>query len=116
MPLTLSASEALTLWHQVAVRMLQQAGPDLSARQSAVLLTIYMEEGPHTVRGLSRQLRISKPAITRALDRLSSEGLVERKTDDRDRRSVLIQRTPKGSTFLHDFGEAIRQAAESLDR
>jgi DNA-binding MarR family transcriptional regulator len=114
MPLTLSASDALALWHQVAMRMLQQAGPDLSARQAAVLLTIYMEEGPHTVRGLSRQLRISKPAITRALDRLSGEGLVERKTDDRDRRSVLIQKTQQGETFLRDFGDAIRDAAASI--
>ena len=111
MPLTLSASEALALWHQVAVRMLQQPGPDLSARQAAVLLTIYMDDGPHTVRGLAQQLKISKPAITRALDRLSDEGLVQRKTDDNDRRSVLIQKTDNGHTFLRDFGDAIRQAA-----
>lgn len=114
MPLTLSASQSLALWHQVTVRMLQQSGPDLSARQIAVLLTVYLEDGPHTVRGLAAHLRVSKPAITRAVDRLSAEGLLDRKTDDNDRRSVLIQRTAKGSTFLHDFGEAIRRAGETL--
>lgn len=114
MPLTLSASQSLALWHQVTVRMLQQSGPDLSARQIAVLLTVYLEEGPHTVRGLAANLHVSKPAITRALDRLGDEGLLTRETDDNDRRSVLIQKTLKGSTFLHDFGEAIRLSGENL--
>lgn len=114
MPPTLSASQALALWYQVTVRMLRDSGPDLSARQLAVLLTVYTNEGPHTVRGLATGLGISKPAITRALDRLCEEELLRRKTDDKDRRSVLIQRTIKGSTFLRDFGEAIRETAESL--
>jgi len=114
MPLTLSASESLALWYQVTVRMLRESGPDLSSRQISVLMTVYMDDGPHTVRGLVATLRISKPAITRALDRLCQEGLLIRKTDDKDRRSVLIQKTAKGSDFLRDFGEAIRQTAATL--
>jgi DNA-binding MarR family transcriptional regulator len=94
--------------------MLHLSGPDLSSRQIAVLLSVYMYDGPHTVRGLANELRISKPAITRALDRLCAEGLLRRKTDDKDRRSVLIQKTVKGSTFMHDFGETIRETAENL--
>lgn len=114
MPLTLSASESLALWYQVTVRMLRESGPDLSSRQISVLMTVYMDDGPHTVRGLAATLRISKPAITRALDRLCQKGLLIRKTDDKDRRSVLIQKTAKGSDFLRDFGEAIRQTAATL--
>jgi len=94
--------------------MLRESGPDLSSRQISVLMTVYMDDGPHTVRGLAATLRISKPAITRALDRLCQEGLLIRKTDDKDRRSVLIQKTAKGSDFLRDFGEAIRQTAATL--
>jgi len=59
------------------------------------------------VRGLSEALNISKPAITRALDRLSSLGMVKRKVDEEDRRSVLVQRTVKGSVFLREFGDII---------
>ena len=114
MPLTLSASQSLALWYQVTVRMLRESGPDLSSRQIAVLMTVYMDDGPHTVRGLAAVLRISKPAITRALDRLCREGLLIRKTDDKDRRSVLIQKTVKGSTFLQQIGEAIRETAATL--
>lgn len=115
MPPTLSVDQSLALWYQVTVRMLHIAGPDLSSRQIAVLLRVYMTDGPHTVRGLATALRISKPAITRALDRLCAEGLLRRKTDDKDRRSVLIQKTDKGSTFLRDFSGIIRETAEILD-
>ena len=114
MSLTLSAGQALALWHRVAIDLLQRAGPDLSARQTAVLLTVYLEEKPHTVRGLAADLRVSKPAITRALDRLCADGLLRRKTDDSDRRSVLIQRTVKGSIFLSEFAEAIRRAGAAI--
>jgi len=110
----LSASESLALWYQVTVRMLQEPGPDLSSRQMAVLLTVYMRDDAPTVRGLAAELHISKPAITRALDRLCEEGLLHRKTDDSDRRSVLIQKTSKGTTFVNDFGEAIRQTTGDL--
>lgn len=114
MVLTLSAGQALALWHQVATEMLRRSGPDLSARQTAVLLTVYLNDRPHTVRGLAAELGISKPAITRALDRLCDDGLLRRKTDDNDRRSVLIQRTVKGSIFLSEFAEAIRRAGTAI--
>jgi len=41
---------------------------------------------------------------------LSEFGMVRRKIDDNDRRSVLIQRTVKGSVFLREFGELIVNA------
>jgi DNA-binding MarR family transcriptional regulator len=95
--------------------MLHRSGPDLSARQMAVLFTVYLDDKPHTVRGLAATLEISKPAITRALDRLCNDDLLRRKTDDSDRRSVLIQRTVKGSLFLTEFAETIREVASLLN-
>jgi len=76
----------------------------------ALLLSVYLNPPPHTVRGLSQFLKVSKPAITRAINRLSEFGMVRRKIDDNDRRSVLIQRTVKGSVFLREFGELIVNA------
>lgn len=110
----LSANHSLALWHQVTLNTLHAQGPDLSARQMALLLTVYLEETPHTVRGLAQQLRVSKPAVTRALDRLCDLGLLRRKTDDMDRRSVLIQRTVKGSVYLSEFGDAIQRVSTQL--
>jgi len=75
------------------VELVRRDGPDLSARQLGVFLTCYLETEAQTVRGLAAKLGVSKPAITRALDRLSEFDLVRRKTDPLDRRSVLVQRT-----------------------
>lgn len=91
-------------------------GVDLSMRQIAILLTVYLANDAATVRGLSATLEISKPAVSRALDRLADLGLVRRKIDEGDRRNVLIQRTVKGSVFLNDLGEILADAFASRAR
>jgi DNA-binding MarR family transcriptional regulator len=111
MGIDLKAVQALDLWRGAIVESVRRDAPDLSARQMALLLTVYLTPPPHTVRGLAITLNVSKPAVTRALDRLSEYGLVRRKVDDTDRRSVLIQRTVKGSVFLREFGDIIVEAA-----
>lgn len=94
------------------VALVRRDGPDLSARQLGVFLTVYLSEGPHTVRGLAAMLNVSKPAITRALDRLGELDLARRKVDPADRRSVLVQRTVKGSTFLRELRQLMITAEE----
>jgi DNA-binding MarR family transcriptional regulator len=107
----LNELQALDIWRRAIVNSVRADAPDLSARQMALLLSVYLTPPPHTVRGLADLLNVSKPAITRAVNRLSELGLVKRKTDEDDRRSVLIQRTVKGSVFLREFGELIVGAA-----
>ena len=109
----LTAVQSLMMWQTAIVNSVRDDGPDLSARQMALLLTVYMTPPPHTVRGLALGLNISKPAVTRALDRLSELGMVKRKQDETDRRSVLIQRTVKGSVFLREFGDLIVAAGKT---
>lgn len=115
MSFELSELEALDIWRRTSVASVRRDAPDLSARQMALLLTVYLTPPPHTVRGLSDLLKISKPAITRAVDRLSELGMIRRKIDDADRRSVLLQRTVKGSVFLREYGELIVAAAGGGD-
>jgi DNA-binding MarR family transcriptional regulator len=107
--------QALELLHRTIVRTVRDDTPDLSARQMALLLTVYLTEPPHTVRGMARLLNVSKPAITRALDRLTTLKLIRRKKDDVDRRNVLIQRTVRGSVFLREYGEVVVDCAKDLD-
>lgn len=57
-------------------------------------------EGVQTVRGLAATFGISKPAVTRAADKLEELDMVRREIDKEDRRSVNISITPKGSSFL----------------
>jgi DNA-binding MarR family transcriptional regulator len=90
--------------------LVRRDGADLTARQFGVLLTVYLTEGPHTVRGLAARLDVSKPAITRALDRLGELSLARRKVDPMDRRSVLVQQTQQGSAFLADLRQVMAAA------
>lgn len=111
MSLDLSELQALDIWRRTGVASVRRDAPDLTARQMALLLTVYLTPPPHTVRGLAEQLNVTKPVITRAVDRLSELGMVRRKTDPGDRRSVLLQRTVKGSIFLREFAELVVAAA-----
>jgi DNA-binding MarR family transcriptional regulator len=104
--------QQIGILRETIVALVRSDGPDLSARQLAVLLTVYLGEGPHTVRGLAADLNVSKPAITRALDRLGELDLARRKVDPADRRSVLVQRTTKGSNFLRDLRNVMVDAAK----
>ncbi|WP_428485751.1 MarR family transcriptional regulator [Rhodopila sp.] len=99
------------LLRDTVVALVRRDGADLSARQLGVFLTCYLNEGGHTVRGLAGGLNVSKPAITRALDRLGELDLARRKVDPTDRRSVLVQRTPKGAAFLRDLRSIMTEAS-----
>lgn len=112
MGVELTELQALDIWRRAVVNGVRRDAPDLSARQMALLLSVYLTPPPHTVRGLADVLNVSKPAITRAVNRLVELELVRRKTDDNDRRSVLIQRTVRGSVFLREYGELIATAAK----
>ena len=108
--------DPLDIWRRAMVDNVRRDAPDLSARQMAALLTVYMTEPPHTVRGLAADLGVSKPVITRALDRLGELGLARRKTDPRDGRSDVVQRTVKGSVYLAELAEIIANAQLERDR
>lgn len=108
--------QALDLWRTVTVQTVRRDEADLTARQMAILLTVYLQAPPHTVRGLAAQMDIGKPAVTRALDTLVRLGLVKRKRDEEDGRNVLVQRTVKGSVYLSDLGDLILGRASTQQR
>ncbi|MDE2581635.1 MAG: MarR family transcriptional regulator [Rhodospirillales bacterium] len=106
-----ASEQMLNLFRDTIVALVRREGSDLSARQLGVLLTCYLQEGGHTVRGLAAELNVSKPAITRALDRLAEFDLARRKPDPADRRSVLVQRTPRGNAFIRDLRNIMASAS-----
>ncbi|OCW58080.1 MarR family transcriptional regulator [Hoeflea olei] len=107
MGLELRPSDALGLWHAVTLEHVRAVGPDLTVRQMAILLHIYLAPPPHTVRGLAATLGVTKPVITRALDTMGHMGLVRRVRDERDRRNVIIKRTVDGALFVEKIGDII---------
>ncbi len=114
MGLQLTTADVLNLWHDVHLALVRDDEPDLSARQISILLTVYLEAPPHTVRDLAARLNVSKPVITRALDTMGKMGLVSRRRDDKDRRNVLIQRTVNGALYVERLADTIASRAGAL--
>ncbi|MDD2704135.1 MAG: MarR family transcriptional regulator [Acidocella sp.] len=85
------------LFSDALLHLRKTQNDDLSVRALSVLLEC--AKGTQTVRGLAEALGINKPSITRAADRLQAEGWLRRDPDKADKRSVLLNLTPKGKTF-----------------
>ena len=86
--------------------------PDLTNRQMALMLLVYLTPGPHTVRGLAHMLGVSKPVITRALNTLGTLGYLRRVRDESDRRNVFVAKTSIGQDFL----EALRTQSRAAGK
>lgn len=112
--LNMTSGQALTLWHKAMLAQVRDEDVDLTIRQMAILLTIYLDPPPHTVRGLADHLGVTKPVITRALDTMGIMGLVARRRDERDRRNVLVQRTVEGAEYLQRLGDLVSDNASKV--
>jgi len=101
------SKRALSRWMGTLVDYVRSGKPDLTNRQMALLLAVYLKPGPHTVRGLAHLLGVSKPVVTRALNTLGSLGYLRRERDEADRRNIFVAQTSKGADFLDGFGTLI---------
>ena len=119
MAVTIKPAQALKLLQDVSLSLVQEtkpeASPDFTMRQLAILLTIYLDPPPHTVRGLAKKLNVTKPVITRALNAMGRQSIVTRRRDDNDKRNVIVQRTVKGALYVEALGDRVVQAAGGLN-
>ncbi|MEQ8558765.1 MAG: MarR family transcriptional regulator [Henriciella sp.] len=111
----MSERQSLELWRRAVSSYVRTCELDLSARQQAIFMTVALEAGPHTVRGLAANLNLAKPAVTRALDTLEKAGFVRRRRDENDLRSVFVERTPDGMAWLREFSTFIIAADGGQD-
>ena len=107
---------SLSEWMDALVRYVRSGNPDLTNRQMALLMAVYLQPGPHTVRGLAHLLNVSKPVVTRALNTLGALGYLRRERDESDRRNIFVARTDKGAEFLASFGSLITGGADQPDQ
>ncbi len=118
MSIVLSPQQALRLLSDIALDVVREKGPrdhpDFTFRQLSILLTIYLEKPPHTVRGIAARLDVTKPVVTRALDALGAMELVTRRRDEADRRNVIVQRTVKGALFVEQLGDLVVDKAKGI--
>ncbi|WP_420607236.1 MarR family transcriptional regulator [Novosphingopyxis sp.] len=104
----LSTTDSMLDWMETLIAYVRSGDPDLTNRQMAIIFTVYTRHGPHTVRGLAERLRVSKPVITRALNKLGQLGYLRRQRDEADGRNVFVVGTDKGVGFLDRFERFIR--------
>ena len=97
------SDRTLQNWMQALISYVRSGEPDLTNRQMALMLLVYLTPGPHTVRGLANMLGVSKPVITRALNTLGALGYLRRVRDEADRRNVFVAKTSTGQEFLESF-------------
>jgi DNA-binding MarR family transcriptional regulator len=104
------ADRYLTGWMSALIAYVRSGEPDLTNRQMALLMLVYLTPGPHTVRGLAATLGVSKPVVTRALNTLGALGYLRRERDLDDRRNIFVVRTKDGTDFLDGFKRYLRLA------
>jgi DNA-binding MarR family transcriptional regulator len=94
----------LAKWKAAIVKYVRAGVPDLTNRQMAMLLVLHFD-GPQTVRGLAKVLRVSKPVVTRGLNTLSALRFARRERSQTDKRDVIVFETPEGAEFLKGIGQ-----------
>jgi DNA-binding MarR family transcriptional regulator len=99
---------SLSGWMRALIGYVRSGEPDLTNRQMALLMLVYLTPGPHTVRGLAKVLGVSKPVVTRALNTLGGLGYLRRERDQDDRRNIFVVRTKDGAEFLEGFKRNLR--------
>jgi DNA-binding MarR family transcriptional regulator len=106
-----SVNALVSVFHDLIVGLCRHDSADLTARHLAVFLACYLSTEGQTVRGLAAYLNVSKPAITRALDKLEKQNLMRRKTDPNDRRSIFATRTMRGAAYLTEIKRLLATAS-----
>ena len=103
------ADQALKSWMQTLIGYVRSGQPDLTNRQMALMLLVYLTPGPHTVRGLAHLLGVSKPVITRALNTLGSLGYLRRVRDESGPAQRVRRADQHWTGFLEGFERNLEQ-------
>ena len=95
------------VWNTVRSRLRSAATQqfDITVEQFHILR--HIRSGSHSVSELADIGRISRPAISQAIDALVNKGLVSRRQSTGDRRYNRLELTREGSLLLDEiFGQA----------
>ncbi len=78
---------------------------DVTQSQVAVLATLF-RHGDSTIGQIAEHEHVQPPSASRIVSNLERQGLVVRRSDDVDRRRVLIALSPEGEAYLADVRRA----------
>lgn len=106
--------------HRLAIHLLRRVRREdptsglSAARLSA--LSVVVHAGPISLGDLAREEQVRPPTMSRLVDALVDEGLVERNPDPTDARAVSIEATAEGLALLEEARlRRIERLVESLD-
>lgn len=113
----LIATVPLVMRHLLAHARRRRAWKRLTYQQFNVLRIIHGEDGLPQAE-IARRLLVSAPVVTRLASGLAEAGLVERRRDPADKRTVLLALTPAGrrqaTAMRRDLLAAARELIEPL--
>ncbi|UFU01766.1 MarR family transcriptional regulator [Ruania suaedae] len=88
----------------------------LASREYDVLFTLSRCGGAARMRDLVPNLLLSQPSLSRMVDRLAADGLLERRAAEGDGRGVVVALTERGSRLQRQVGRRhVRSIGERLD-
>lgn len=99
--LTVQLVIAARRWRSLLDERLRQIGQ--SAARMEALAAIINSPSLSAQVDIAKRLRIEGPTMTRMLDTLEADGLVERLPDPSDRRTKQLRLTPQGEAVLQDI-------------
>jgi DNA-binding MarR family transcriptional regulator len=85
-----------------------QSGDELSLSQLHVLLAL-RDEGELRIGALAEAAGLAPPTVTRMLDGLEAEGVVERRHSKEDRRCVTASLTERGAELVDNKRHAVNE-------
>lgn len=83
-------------------------GYEMSRQQMGLLFNIKKENG-RPMKYYCEKMMISKPNLTTVSNKLIEEGLLERKTDENDRRIINLFITEKGEEFIISHRKIVKK-------
>lgn len=83
-------------------KLLDERLKDLGVTQARWTTMVYLHKSGEglTQRDLASRMAIENPTLVRLLDNLESQGLVQRKACEEDRRARRLFLTPQGTDFM----------------
>jgi DNA-binding MarR family transcriptional regulator len=80
------------------------------------LVSLLTASGPTSVKSLVADLQIPRSTMTAIVDRLEERGLVLRHPNPSDRRSVILEATPRASEALIRYRNGVLTLVEHIKR
>jgi DNA-binding MarR family transcriptional regulator len=80
------------------------------------MMAVIAETGRMTARDIAKQMHVSSQFVTVEISKLARKSIVEKRSNEADRRSVFLSLTPHGQSLLRELGPIRRQSNDLMYR